>query len=158
MIEIPESRTLSRQLREAAIGRKIKSAVAGHSPHGFAWYWGDPAGYADLLRGKRIIDSRATASYVEIEAEDIRILLHDGVNVRYLEKGAARPDKHQLLLEFEDGSGIACTVQMYGAPAKLSAKGLLATEQRMSGLRRNGDAQDLHGWQRLFLPLLSALA
>ena len=182
MIEIPESLTLSSQLREAAIGKKIKSAVAGHSPHGFAWYWGDPAGYADLLDGKKIVDSRATAGYVEIEAEDIRVLLHDGVNVRYLEKGAARPDRHQLLLEFEDGGGIACTVQMYGgmyafregafenayysaakgkpsplsdafdwgyfsrlvkqAPAKLSAKGLLATEQRIPGLG-NGSLQDI---------------
>ena len=38
----------------------------------------------------------------------------DGVNARYLPAGEKIPEKHQLLMEFDDNSCIVCTVQMYG--------------------------------------------
>ncbi len=40
MLEIPESNTLARQLSERFTGRAIMKAEAGHSPHGFAFYYG----------------------------------------------------------------------------------------------------------------------
>ena len=36
------------------------------------------------------------------------------MRTRYLEAAEKRPDKHQLLLEFDDGSAMSCSVQMYG--------------------------------------------
>ena len=182
MLEIPESATVSRQIRETCAGRTIERVTAAHSPHGFAWYCGDPSVYPRLLEGGEITGAQAVAGYVRIDASGVTILLHDGVNARHLAPGAVEPKKHQLLIRFDDGSGIVCTVQMYGglyafpqgemrnpyydaalakphpfsegfderhfesivsnAPGKLSAKGLLATEQRIPGLG-NGCLQDI---------------
>ena len=114
MIEIPESNTIARQLRETIGGGIIERVQAAASPHGFAWYFGDPADYPRLLCGKRVEDVVAVAGYVEIRAEDMRILFHDGVNVRYAAAGAKIPERHQLYMSFADGGQLVCTVQMYG--------------------------------------------
>lgn len=182
MLEIPESHTIATELNREISGKTIKQVVAGHSPHGFAWYFGEPSAYPDLLCGQRVDSARAIAGYVEIAAGSTRILFHDGVNIRLYAPGAKLPPKHQFFLELEDGSAIVCTVQMYGGiiacpkgafenpyfgaardkpsplgdafdeayfeqlcsatPAKLSAKALLATEQRIPGLG-NGCLQDI---------------
>lgn len=114
MLELPESKTIARQLKETVFGKTITHAVAAASPHGFAWYYGDPAAYGELLAGKKITDTAAYGGRPEIWAEDMRISFGDGVNVRYFADGAKRPAKHQLLLEFDGGAAICCTVQMYG--------------------------------------------
>ncbi|HEX3038256.1 MAG TPA: endonuclease VIII [Oscillospiraceae bacterium] len=114
MIEIPESNTLARQLTQTIRGKTIQNVIAGQSPHKFAWYFGDPSAYHDLLSGKRIDKAAAVAGQVEIWAEDCRILLNDGVNLRYFAPGEELPKKHQLKIEFEDSSSLVGVVQMYG--------------------------------------------
>jgi formamidopyrimidine-DNA glycosylase len=54
MVELPEAVTLSRQLGEALAGKRIGRVVAAHTPHGFAWYHGDPTAYPALLTGKAL--------------------------------------------------------------------------------------------------------
>lgn len=114
MLEIPEAQTIARQLKETVMGKRITRAVAAGSPHSFAWYFGEPAAYGGMLNGKRITGSAAYGGRPEIWAEDMRISFGDGVNIRWFAAGAKRPDKHQLLLELDDGGAICCTVQMYG--------------------------------------------
>jgi len=114
MLELPEAHTLARQLAETVTGLTITRAAAAASPHGFAFYTGDPAGYGALMEGKTVTGTVAYGGRPEIWAEDMRVSFSDGVNVRYLPKDAKRPDKHQLLLELSDGSALCCTVQMYG--------------------------------------------
>ena len=114
MLEIPEAQTIARQLSETVAGKTIASAVAAASPHGFAWYFGDPALYDEILNGKEITATAAYGGHPEIWAGDMRISFGDGVNVRYFAAGAKRPAKHQLLLEFDGGDAVCCTVQMYG--------------------------------------------
>lgn len=183
MLEIPESHTLARQLEETLTGKAIRSVVAAQTPHGFAFYHGDPAGYNGLLTGRTVESAVAVAGRAEIIAGDVRVMFHDGANVRYLEPGEAPPKKHQLLITFDDGCSIVCTVSMYAGlyayrdgemddnfyysvagekPSPLSdgfdeayfdrllavekpglsAKALLATEQRIPGLG-NGALQDI---------------
>jgi len=115
MLEIPESMTIARQLNETARGKRICRAVAGASPHKFAFYHGDPAGYDSLLKGQAIGESIGIGAMVEISAADRRIVLGDGACLRYYRKPEDVPAKHQLLIELEDGSALVCTVQMYGA-------------------------------------------
>ncbi len=114
MLELPESQTLARQLRESILGKHIEKVQANGTPHGFAFYHGDPAGYTDLLGGKTIDDAKAFGGQVEIYAGDARLVINDGINMRLYPAGAKRPDKHQLLMELSDGSALICTVQMYG--------------------------------------------
>ena len=181
MIELPESRVLADQLRQTLSGKTIASAQAAQSPHGFAAYTGDPADYNARLSGRTFTDAQGYGSYVDLDFEGLRLLLNDGAIIRYLTPEQKRPPKHQLLLEFEDGDALVCTIQMYAgiglaegesdnsyynrarrAPSPLSksfdrahfdgivnaakptltAKGLLATEQRIPGLG-NGCLQDI---------------
>lgn len=114
MIEIPESYTISQQLNITIKGKTIMNVYANSSPHKFAWYSGDPDNYHALLTGKKIDCVKAYAGLVEIQAENTRILMCDGVNIRYFESGEKLPNKHQLHIEFEDLSSLVCSVQMYG--------------------------------------------
>ncbi len=115
MIEIPEAATLSRQLNGTVKGKRIESAEAGHSPHKFAWYTGDPAEYGKLLENRTVTEARASAGAVELALSGgITLFFSDGTALRYHEPGAKLPEKHQLLLKFEDGSALTASVQMYG--------------------------------------------
>ena len=113
MIELPEAITLAGQLTETIGGKKIAGAVAGFSPHKFTWYHDDPQGYDSLLRGKTVGTAAARGGIVEIQAEIITILLNDGPALRFHKKDESRPKKHQLLIEFDDGTAISASVQMY---------------------------------------------
>jgi formamidopyrimidine-DNA glycosylase len=115
MMEIPESFNISKQLNKTIKNKVIKNIIAAQSPHKFAFYFKDnPDNYNALLTGKKIGDIRPFAGQIEISAEETKIVLAEGVNIRYLDKGEKIPDKHHLLIEFEDNSSIVCTVQMYG--------------------------------------------
>lgn len=114
MIEIPEALELSRQIRENITGKRIMNVISAQSPHKFAWYFGDPDKYHDLLSGKIIGDAKGVGGMVEITAEDAIILLGDGVAVKYHGENEKRPQKHQLLIEFDDFTALTASVQMYG--------------------------------------------
>ena len=43
MLELPECVVIAGQMNETIQGRTITEAVAGHSPHKFAFFNGDPA-------------------------------------------------------------------------------------------------------------------
>ena len=113
MIEIPEAESLSRQFNETISSKKIAKVVAGLTPHKFAWYHGDPKDYDALLRGKTIGTAVACAGMLEVQAGDAVILF--GVVVpRFHTRDEKRPRKHHMLIEFEDGTAISATVQLYG--------------------------------------------
>lgn len=115
MIEIPEAATLARQLNDSVKGRKIISALAGHSPHKWAWYTGDPADYGDLLGEKTLTGARASGGIVELATDGgLTLFFSDGTNIRHHKPKAKLPAKHQLLLELDDGSALTGSVRMYG--------------------------------------------
>lgn len=114
MLEIPEVIVLTKQLNDTISGKKIKKAVAGSSPHKFAWFFDDPAKYHDKLCGKTIGQSFAYAGRLEIEVEDVILNFGEGVNLRFYDKGEKLPSKHQLCVEFEDDSTLIGTIAMYG--------------------------------------------
>ncbi len=115
MIELPEAMHLAEQMRGAFADKRIASVRANASPHGFAWYYGDPAAYPDMLVGKTVTGVASYGGRVEILCEDMRVVLNDGVNARYYPAEAEKPVKHQLIMGFDDGSALVCTVQMYAA-------------------------------------------
>lgn len=114
MLELPEAAVISCQLQELIGGKRILNVTAGKTPHKFAWFFGDPEGYHALLAGKTVEEARAYGGHVELKIGDCRLSFNDGVNLRYLAPGEEHPKRHQLLLEFEDFSALAATVQMYG--------------------------------------------
>ena len=114
MIELPEAVTISKQLNESIYGKRIMNVIASHSPHKFAWYHGDPQKYHDLLAGKTIGMAEGFGSMVQIKADDTIILFGEGVGIRFHREDEKKPQKHQLLIEFEDFSALTASVQMYG--------------------------------------------
>ena len=114
MIEIPEAKNLSKQLTETITGKSIARVIAGLSPHKFTWYHGNPKDYEGLLRGKIIDTAVARGGMVEIKASDAVLLFSDGVVLRFYVRDEQRPQKNQLLIDFEDATAISASVQMYG--------------------------------------------
>jgi Formamidopyrimidine-DNA glycosylase len=114
MMELPEAYTISKQMQPLC-GRTIQNVIAGKSPHGFAFYNDDPKNYPALLEGKTIQKIKSVAGYVEMETDKETILLGEGVNIRLFGPEEKIPEKHQLLLEFDNKSVLVCTIQMYGS-------------------------------------------
>ena len=121
MIELPESAVFAKQLTENIKGKKISKVVAGKSPHGFAFFCGDPQGYDALLSAKTVGETKAYGGHFEIEIEDCRLDFNDGINLRFLQPGEKEPAKHQLYILFDDGSALVAKVQMYGAMSAFRA-------------------------------------
>lgn len=115
MIEIPEAAALARQLNATVKGRKILSAEANHSPHKFAWYTGDPAGYGAMLAGREILGAAGSGGALELKLSGgLTVFFNDGPKLRLHKPGAKLPDKHQLMLKLDDGSALSASIQMYG--------------------------------------------
>jgi len=112
MIELPEAEVIARQINQTLGGKRIARAVANASPHKFAWYTGDPAQYNQRLAGKVIGAGSGVGGHIEFAAGDM--LLSISAPIRYHTVGAKRPQKHQLLVEFEDGTAITASAQMWG--------------------------------------------
>lgn len=114
MIELPEANVLAKQIEQTLAGKAISAVTPNHSPHKFAGFHGDPAEYHSLLSGRTVQTAKSYGGLVEVEVEDVRMVYGDGVSLKYVGAGVKHPAKHQLLVEFEDGSALAASVQMYG--------------------------------------------
>lgn len=116
MIEIPEGILLANQLDNQLKHKKIHSVVANASPHGFAWYEGDPADYGIKFSGRTVMGAYSYGGKVHLTmSDDAEFLFADGIVFRYLESQGKLPKKHQLCVEFEDGSYLVASVRMYGS-------------------------------------------
>ncbi len=115
MLEIPESKTISLQAGNTLKGKKITKVITATSPHKFAFYCGDPLEYAKLLTGRQIKSTKGHGMFVDFYCdENICITIGEGINMRYYSSFEQHPEKHQLLIEFDDDSFLAFTVAMYG--------------------------------------------
>jgi formamidopyrimidine-DNA glycosylase len=124
MIELPEAQVIAGQLNKALAKRKISKIIAGFTPHKLAWFYGDRGKYSDLLVGKTIGKAFASGGMVEVQAGKAIILFSEGVGIRFHERNQPRPARHQLLIEFEDGTAVSGSVQMYGGMGCFAEGGL----------------------------------
>lgn len=114
MLELPEVMTLYKDLNNTILNKKIVNVKVNQSPHKFTFYYGDPNEYSKILIDKKITDIKHYGFYILIEAEDTNLLFRDGANLRYHNNKLTLPNKHQLLIEFNDGTFLTVTVVMYG--------------------------------------------
>lgn len=113
MIELPEARTISKDLRKEIMGKQIVDVLGNYTDHKFTFYYDNPNHYKKQLLGKKVTKINDRNYYVEIEIEDYILLLRDGANIRYYDNRFDFPEKSKLLLEFNDGSFINVTTSMY---------------------------------------------
>lgn len=114
MIELPEATTLAQQINHSLVGKTVSSTIAAQSPHKFAWYNGDPADYPAVLEGNSLVSARGLGMFVEISLSNCFLLFNDGVNLRFHPTAGPIPAKHQLLVNFSDGTSLSASVAMYG--------------------------------------------
>jgi formamidopyrimidine-DNA glycosylase len=114
MMELVEAKILANQVNRTISGKRVKNVITEQSPHRFAFFYGEPQNYKNLLEGRTVGKANAYGGQLEIEMEDSRLVFGDGVSLLYHEPNAKLPLKHQLLLEFTDGSALSGSVQMYG--------------------------------------------
>jgi len=117
MFELPEVSTLARQMNETSCGKTISSGVLGNSPHKFVWYNRSPEEFATLVRGKTVGMARCQGKWLFLPIEPGHVLLFGefGGKLLYHAPGAKLPEKHHLMLRFEDGSALTGMTQMWGA-------------------------------------------
>ena len=144
MIELPEAAVLAKQINKTVVGKKIKNVIAAQTPHKLAWYFGDPQEYKGLLAGKVVAGATSYGGQVEVTTGTAKLAFSDGVNLRYYNKGAKLPDKHQLLLELNDDSSLVGWVQMYGGlsafrDGKNDSKYYLVAKEKPSPLSNDFD-------------------
>ncbi|MGI6105601.1 MAG: DNA-formamidopyrimidine glycosylase family protein [Raoultibacter sp.] len=163
MIEIPECITLTKQIRESFLGKRVESVLAAKTRHGFGWYNPEPEEYPLLLVGKKLTAVHALGGQTELVFEDMHLVFNDGTTPRYLTPEEAEPKKHQLLIGFDEGSRLVCTVRMYGG-MMIYPQGLTDNKyylQSRDSIMPTTDAFDRAYFQQLFEscdPKLSAKA
>ena len=114
MFEIPEAVVVAKQIAKTFDSKKIHQVIAGFSPHKFVWFSGEVATYPSLMTGKTVTGAVSRGGMVEINLDGVILVTSDGINLRAHTVGEARPEKHQLLLEFEDGNALSASAAMYG--------------------------------------------
>lgn len=129
MIELPEAVTLARQITEELQGKCIARGVRGNSPHKFAFYSGEPDWYAQVLEAKTVGAARAHGVFILVDLEPgyTLVLGCGGERILLHPDETTLPKKHQLLLEFTDGTFLSVSVQGWGA-AQLAPREKVATD------------------------------
>lgn len=114
MIELPEASVLAKQLNDTISEKKIVHVIVAYSPQKFAWFYGEPQNYHNILNNQPVGKITGYGGMVEIKTDAATIVFSDGVGLRYHSPTDERPNKHQLLIEFDDYSALSASVQMYG--------------------------------------------
>lgn len=114
MLELPEVLTVTEQMRESVVGKKIMQVLPPSKLHKFCWYNGEPESYDAAVRGSEILSIEGFGIYVEVGFDNgYKLCFNDGVNARLMPVNEI-PKNYQLLIELNDGSALVFTVAMYG--------------------------------------------
>jgi len=117
VIELPEAMTFARQMTAELAGKRIATAVQSSSPHKFAFLSGSPEAYKEILEGRTLGETTARGRYVltQIEPGYVLVLGEGGERILVHSTEKTLPKKHQLLLQFGDGTYLTVSVQGWGA-------------------------------------------
>ncbi len=53
MIELPEARTIAKDLKKEILGKKVVDILGNFTDHKFTFYYKDPSKYKEYLANKR---------------------------------------------------------------------------------------------------------
>ncbi len=117
MFELPELKTLARQINGTLAGKRITEGRLGNVKHKFVWYNRGPEEFARLTLGKAVGEARAQGKWLFVPLVPGYVLLFGecGGKMLYHSSGTKPPAKYHLCLTFDDGSFFSVTTQMWGA-------------------------------------------
>jgi formamidopyrimidine-DNA glycosylase len=136
MFELPEYTVLAKQIDKTLVGKTIKRGHLGNSPHKFVWYNRKHDEFARLTRGKIVGRPCVQGRWLIIPLEPgYNLVLGEcGGKMLFHAAGSELPAKYHLWLEFEDGSSLTVTTQMWGA-MELFEAGKEQERQYIKGMR-----------------------
>ena len=116
MIEIPEVLTIAGQMNNELKGKTIESAIHGDSPHKFAFYNLSQEEYEEILQGKTVREVKGDGHWIftSLEPEHVLLLGAMGGKILFHRDEKTLPEKHQLLLHFEDDTYLTVSIQGWG--------------------------------------------
>jgi formamidopyrimidine-DNA glycosylase len=132
MIELPEAVVLTSQCNKTLQGKTVDYVLVNSKPHKFAWYVNEGKDYQQLLERKSFSYGVNFAGYVCLYFEDVQIIFHDGVILRYFDE-LIDHNNHQLLIHFTDQSCLMATVAMYGG-MYVTMKGVVPTSYMQASI------------------------
>lgn len=117
MFELPEYVTLAKQINQTITGKVIETGSRDPAQHKFVWYNRNPTEFKTLTRGKLVGEAYARGKWLFIPLRPgyVLVLGECGGKVLFHSSRASVPAKYHLGLEFEDGSALTVTTQMWGA-------------------------------------------
>lgn len=136
MFELPETLTLTRQMRECIAGRVVRTGLLGNSPHQFVWYNRTHDEFAGMTKGLEAgqAANRGRWMFLPLGSRHMLVFGECGGRLLHHHEGATRPAKYHLLIEFEDGSALSMTTRMWGA-MELFEDGAENDRQYIKGMR-----------------------
>jgi formamidopyrimidine-DNA glycosylase len=136
MFELPEYTVLAKQINKTLVGKTIKRGHLGNSPHKFVWYNRKHDEFARLTRGKVVGRPCVQGRWLIIPLEPgYNLVLGEcGGKMLFHAAGSELPAKYHLWIEFEDGSSLTVTTQMWGA-MELFEAGKEQERQYIKGMR-----------------------
>ncbi len=128
MIELPESRTISKQMNEVLKDKTVLEVIIEASPHKFAFYSdNNKEDYPFIMEGQKITGCISHAGHIQLNMKDCFLCLTDGAYPRYVNNTDKPAKKHQLYVTFTDKSAFYVSVRMYGG-IRLSTNGTINTD------------------------------
>jgi formamidopyrimidine-DNA glycosylase len=117
MFELPEYTVLAKQIDKTLVGKTVKSGHLGNSPHKFVWYNRKHDEFARLTRGKVVGRPCVQGRWLitPLEPGYNLVLGECGGKMLYHPADTELPAKYHMWIEFEDGSSLTVTTQMWGA-------------------------------------------
>jgi formamidopyrimidine-DNA glycosylase len=117
LFELPEYTIIARQMSQTIRGRTVALGNLGNSPHKFVWYNRKPKEFERLTLRKKVGPAycRGRWLFVPLEPGYVLVFGECGGRLLFHPAGTERPKKHHLLVEFDDGSALSATTQMWGA-------------------------------------------
>lgn len=136
MFELPEYTILARQINKTLVGKTIKKGNLGNSPHKFVWYNRKHDEFTKLTRSKIIGKARVQGRWLIVPCEPgYNLVLGEcGGRILYHPADSELPERYHLWIEFEDGSSLTVTTQMWGA-MELFEAGKEQERQYIKGMR-----------------------
>ena len=135
MIELPEAIAFSKQINETLVGKKIKHALKGKTPHKFAFPMKDSnelgSEHSDedfdrILKGKVITKSWSNGNVILVQMDNDYLLSLGcgGQKIIYHKSEKTIPKKHQLMLVFDDDTFLTVTISGWGEVRLFETKDL----------------------------------
>jgi formamidopyrimidine-DNA glycosylase len=115
MIEMPEAKTISRQMNETLTGKTIAKFGRGNKTHKFLWLNQPDEVYEQTLPGLTVtgVSSFGRSIYLYLGSHMLG-WWDAGGKILYHAPGEKLPKNYHLFWEFEDGSTLTFALQMWG--------------------------------------------